>query len=190
MSQSIHTIDMLLHFAGDVESVCAFADAVGHDDIEIEDVAVAILKFKNGAIGTIEGTTTAYSSTGHPAQVQLCGTDGSIFMTDNTLTAWEFKTPRAEDKEVLAKYGAQAVSKGAGAADPKAIDYREHLRNFEDFIESLETDREPKVNGPEARRAIELIFAIYESAMNDGKRVYLPLKKTPELRGFGTAHGP
>lgn len=184
MNQSIHTIDMLLHLAGDVEAVCAFADTVGHANIEIEDVAVVILKFKNGAVGTIEGTTTAYSSTGHPAQVQLCGTDGSIFMTDNTLTAWEFKTPRAEDADIVARFGAQGVAKGAGAADPKAIDYREHLRNFEDFVASLEERRAPKVNGPEARRSIELILAIYESAMNGGKRVFLPLTKTPELRSL------
>lgn len=185
MSQSIHTIDLLLHFAGDVESVSALAGVAGHSGIEVEDVAAALLKFKNGALGTIEGTTTAYSSTGHPAQVQLCGTDGSVFLTDNTLTTWEFKQPLPEDAEVLARFGARAVTQGAGAADPRAIDFREHQRNFQDFVDSLAEGRPPQVNGPEARRAIELILAIYESALNGGRRVDLPLPQTPRFRALG-----
>jgi predicted dehydrogenase len=184
MSQAIHTIDMLLHFAGDVESVCALAECVAHKNIEVEDIAVAILKFKNGAMGTIEGTTTAYSPTGHPAQVQLCGTDGSIFLADNTLTAWDFKVPRDEDRQIQERFGATAGAAGAGAADPKAIDYREHRRNFEDFVASIEEGREPSISGAESRRAIELILAIYESAMNGGARVHLPLKKSPKLRSL------
>ena len=182
MTQGIHTIDMLLHFAGDIESVSAYADTATHSGIEIEDVAVATLKFKNGAIGTIEGTTSAYSKTGHPAQVQLCGSKGSIFLSDNTLAAWDFEDPLPEDEAILAKYGAQAGAAGAGAADPKAIDYREHLRNFEDFVDALETGRPPAINGPESRRAIELILAIYDSALNEGKQVTLPLSKDPEFR--------
>ena len=187
MNQSIHTIDLLLHLAGDVACVHAFADCAGHGGIEVEDVATAILRFKNEAMGTIEGTTTAYSATGHPAQVQLCGTEGSIFLTDNRLTVWDFKTASADDAEIMTKYGAQAVAKGAGAADPKAIDYTEHLRNFEDFVASLDAGRLPKINGPESRRAVELILAIYESAMNNGKSVSLPLKKSPTLRSLGGA---
>lgn len=185
MSQSIHTIDMLLHFAGDVESVCAFADCAAHENIEVEDISVAILQFANGAMGTVEGTTTAYSATGHPAQVQLCGTDGSIFLADNTLTAWDFKEPRDEDRQILERFGATAGARGAGAADPKAIDYREHRRNFEDFIASIEEGRDPSISGSESRRAIEVILAIYQSAMNGGERVKLPLKKSPKLRSLG-----
>lgn len=173
MNQSIHTIDMLLHLAGDVASVSAHAKTAAHQGIEVEDLAVAMLTFKNGALGTIEGTTTAYSKTGHPAQVQLCGSEGSIFLTDNTLTAWDFKNPLPDDEQILARYGAKADAAGAGAADPGAIDYREHLRNFEDFIDALETGREPKISPPEARRAIQLIEAIYQSARNGGAPVEL-----------------
>lgn len=184
MNQGIHTIDMLLHFAGDVESVCAFAETAGHSGIEVEDLAVASLKFRNGALGTIEGTTTAWSASGHPAQVQLCGTEGSIFMTDNTLTAWEFREPRDDDPAILAQFGRKTGGGGAGAANPSAIDYREHLRNFEDFVASLDAGRTPKLNGRESRRAIELILAIYESALHGGRRVNLPLTKSPATRSL------
>jgi len=185
MNQSIHTIDLLLYFAGDVESVCAFAGCSAHANIEVEDIAVAVLKFKNGAMGTIEGTTTAYSPTGHPAQVQLCGTDGSIFLSDNTLTAWDFMQPRDTDRAVLERHGARAGAQGVGAADPKAIDYVEHLRNFEDFVASLESGAMPRISGPESRRAIEVILAIYASALDEGKRVHLPLSESPRLRSLG-----
>lgn len=184
MSQAIHTIDLLLRFAGDVESVCAFADSAAHTGIEIEDVATAILKFRNGAIGTIEGTTAAYSKAGHAAQVQLCGTQGSIFLADNKLTAWDFAEPLPEDAEILRQFGASGSAPGAGAADPAAIDYREHLRNFEDFVASLETGARPRVDGAESRRAIELILAIYQSAQSSGARVALPLPRSPDLRAF------
>ncbi|EDY81726.1 Oxidoreductase family, NAD-binding Rossmann fold protein [Verrucomicrobiia bacterium DG1235] len=175
MNQSIHHIDMLLHFAGDVESVSAYMQTATHSGIEVEDLAVATLKFKNGALGTIEGTTTAYSKTGHPARVELCGSTGSIFLSDNTLTAWDFETERPEDAQILATYGPQAAATGgAGAADPTAIDYREHLRNFQDFLHALDTGAQPQVNAPESRRAIALIEAIYQSAKNNGTPVTLP----------------
>lgn len=173
MNQSIHHIDMLLYFAGDVESVSAYMSTATHSGIEVEDLAVASLKFKNGALGTIEGTTTAYSKTGHPARVELCGSTGSIFLSDNTLSVWDFENETEEDQEILAKYGANATAGGAGAADPSAIDYREHLRNFQDFTSALREGRAPSVDGPEARRAIALIEAIYQSARNGGACVKL-----------------
>lgn len=173
MNQSIHTIDMLLHFAGDVESVSAYMKTATHQGIEVEDLAVATLKFKNGALGTIEGTTTAYSKTGHPAQVQLCGSSGSIFLTDETLTVWDFENELPQDQEIVAKYGTNSPKGGAGAADPGAIDYRQHLRNFENFTAALAAGTEPAIDGPESRRAIALIEAIYKSARQDGQPVTL-----------------
>ena len=78
INQSIHTIDLLYYLAGDVESVCAFADLAIHDRIEVEDNAVAILRFRNGALGVIEGSTSCYSPTGNPAEVHMCGSGGSV----------------------------------------------------------------------------------------------------------------
>ncbi len=64
-------------------------------------------------------------------------------------------------------------AKGIGANDPKAIDYTSHMLNFEDVVRAIEAGESPSVDGQEARRAVALICAIYESARNDGKKVFL-----------------
>ena len=93
MNQSIHTIDLLYHLAGEVASVGAYADRAIHKRIETEDNAVAIVKFKCGALGVIECSTACFSPTGHPADVLLCGADGSLFMRDRSVVVWDFRQP-------------------------------------------------------------------------------------------------
>jgi predicted dehydrogenase len=184
MNQSIHTVDLLYYLAGDVEWVCAFADRAIHERIETEDNAVAILKFKNGAMGVIQGSTACYSPGGHPAEVHMCGSEGSIFLRDDRLAVWEFKKGRSTDKKILAKYGAQSRTGGAGAADPAAISFKEHQRNFEDAVQALKKGTRPLIDGPEGRKSVEIILAIYRSALTGGKPVRLPLKRTPIRKPF------
>jgi predicted dehydrogenase len=184
MNQSIHTIDLLYYFAGDLEWVCAFADRSIHKRIEVEDNAVAILKFKNGAMGVIEGSTACYSPSGHPAEIHLCGSDGSIFMRDNSFTVWDFKKKKPSDERIRQKFRAEDGEAGAGAADPKAISFEGHQRNFEDAVRALKTGKKPLVDGPEGRKSIEIILAIYRSALAGGKPVELPLKRTPVRKSF------
>ncbi len=184
MNQSIHTIDQLYYLVGEVESVCAFARRAAHERIEVEDVAVAVLRFKNGALGVIEGSTACFSNTGHGAEVHVCGSEGSIFMKDKGITAWDFKHPLPGDAEILKKYGAQAGAAGVGAADPKAIHFEDHQNVFEDAAGAIREKREPAVNGEQGRKSVEIILAIYASALAGGKPVTLPLEKTPELKAF------
>ena len=184
MNQSIHTIDLLYHLAGDVATVSAFADRSIHERIEVEDIAVAIVRFQSGAVGVIEGSTACFSPTGHGAEVHLCGSHGSIFMRDNAFTAWDFKTTLPADRRVRKRFMAGADGAGAGAADPTAIDFTGHRKNFEDVVYALKTRGQPLVDGPEARKSIEIILAIYQSALKGGKPVALPLKKTPVRRSF------
>jgi len=183
INQSIHTIDLLTYLAGDVEWVCGFADRRSHERIEAEDNAVAILKFKSGALGVIEGSTACYAPAGNPAEVHLCGSDGSIFMQDNSFTVWEFRRPRPSDKRIREKF-APAGTPGAGAADPAAIDFVPHQRAFEDMVKALKKGTAPMVDGPEGRKSIEIILAVYRSALSGGRPVRLPLKRTPVRRPF------
>ncbi len=167
MNQSIHAIDQLLHFAGDVRRVRASVGRVGHEGIEVEDVAVACLEFAGGALGSIEATTAAWSAHGHPAEVQLCGTRGSVFLADDRLRHWEFADASPEDvavKETLM----QSAAPGLGAADPGAIDPAMHRLNFEHFVDALHGRAPLKVGVAEARRAVRLVEAIYESAATGG----------------------
>jgi UDP-N-acetyl-2-amino-2-deoxyglucuronate dehydrogenase len=184
MNQAIHTIDQLYYLMGDVESVCAFAKLAAHERIEVEDVAVAILRFKNGAMGVIEGTTTAFSNTGHAAEVHVSGDAGSVFMKDKSISVWDFKNPLPGDAEILQKYGAKEGAAGVGAADPKAINFEDHQNVFEDAVKAIREKRQPAINGEQGRKSVEIILAIYESALQGGKMVSLPLKKTPDLKAF------
>ena len=170
MNQSIHTIDALLYLAGPVASVQASTACLTHSDIEVEDTAVAIVEFANGARGVIEGSTSNWSKDGHPARVQLCGDRGSVFLADEAFEIWDFMDATPGDTEVhegMMK-GSEA---GLGANDPKAINFEGHRKNFEEVVNAIAGGREASVNAVEARKAVSLICAIYESAQDDGRKV-------------------
>lgn len=173
MNQSIHLVDQLIYLAGDVASVSASTACLAHTGIEVEDTAVAILEFKNGARGVIQGSTACWSSTGHPAEVQLCGDQGSAFLADEKFRVWDFAETAPEDETIRAEMMQGSATKGLGANDPKAINFEGHKRNFEDVVKAIREGRSPRVDGREARRAVALICAIYESARNGGAKVNL-----------------
>ena len=179
MNQSIHTIDLLQWLAGPVESIAAVADCLVHERIEVEDVAVAALRFRSGALGVIQGTTAAFP--GHPCEIHISGEKGSAFWKDGRFSAWEFAEKLPEDDEVMEEFGLTGdAGRGAGSADPRALSFAGHQRQFEDLLGCLEEDRVPMVDGREARKAVEIILAVYKSAQT-GRRVKLPLKSTPKL---------
>lgn len=172
MNQAIHSIDALLHLAGPVRSVMAHTACLAHERIEVEDMAVAILEFENGARGVIEGSTCSWSHNGHPARVQICGTEGSVFLADETFEVWDFKNEQPDDaglRETLMR-GNQAA---LGANDPKAIQFHAHQRNFEEVIQAIREGRKPSTSAREARKAVALIEAIYQSAAAGGVKVCL-----------------
>lgn len=161
INQSIHAIDLLQWFMGPVESVQAFTGTIGHKRIEVEDNAVAALRFRNGAFGVIEGSTSVYP--GFLKRIEISGTKGSVILEEETLKAWDFAEGLPEDEEIRKDFGAGAET-GGGAADPAAISFEGHRRQFEEFITSLEQGRSPLVDGREAKKAVEIIQAIYTSA--------------------------
>lgn len=173
MNQSIHLIDQLIYVAGDVVSVSASMACLAHEGIEVEDTAVAILEFKSGARGVIQGSTACWSSTGHPAELHICGDQGSAFLADEKFRVWDFAERAPEDEQVHAELMQNSEVKGLGANDPSAINFEGHRRNFEDVVSAIREGRSPSVDGKEARRAVALICAIYESAKNDGAKVFL-----------------
>ena len=172
MNQGIHTIDSLLHLAGPVKSVQANTACLAHEGIEVEDIAVAILEFENGARGVIEGSTCTWSKDGHPARVQLAGTDGSVFLADEAFELWDFRQEEPEDSTIRATL-MKGQEAGLGANDPKAINFLQHQRNFEEVATAIREGREPSTSAAEARRSVALINAIYESARNNGTKVHL-----------------
>ena len=172
MNQAIHTIDALLHLAGPVRSLQAHTACMAHERIEVEDSAVALLEFENGAHGVIEGSTCAWSRTGHPSRVQLAGTEGSVFLADEAFEVWDFMHETPGDDEIRARL-MKGSAVGLGANDPAAIGFLQHQRNFEEIVRAIDEGREPSTSAGEARRSIELIEAIYQSARNGGEKIHL-----------------
>jgi predicted dehydrogenase len=179
MNQSVHTVDLLLYLAGDVKELVAFAGCLAHERIEVEDEAVAALRFCSGALGCIEGSSAA--APGLSRYVQLSGDRGTVYLTDELVTEWQFLKPEQGDAEMVARFGPKEKKAGPGATDPKAISYVPHLWQFEDVAGVIRHGGEPLVTAPSARKATELILAIYDSALHGGRLVALPLKKTPRL---------
>lgn len=171
MNQSIHAIDVLQWFMGPVHSVQAYSSVLGHKRIEVEDTAVAVLKFENGAMGVIEGSTAVYP--GFLKRIEINGTNGSVILEEEDLKEWSFKEETKADKEIKEKFTAVTDS-GGGVSDPGAISFRLHQLQFEDFIKSLSSGGTSLVEGKEGRKAVEIILAIYKSA-STGKMVKLPL---------------
>ncbi|MEQ8705745.1 MAG: Gfo/Idh/MocA family oxidoreductase [Phaeodactylibacter sp.] len=157
MNQSIHMVDLLQHLMGPVQSLFAYTDTLAHD-IEVEDTAVVGLRFANGALGQIYGSTAAYP--GQPRQLDLMGTKGTIQQVEDSLAVWAFAEARPEDEKFRADFGQAGTS---GAADPMAIQYANHARCIAEFLGSLETGTPFSVNGKEARKSVEILEAVYRS---------------------------
>lgn len=174
MNQSIHAIDLLQWFMGPVTEINGRVATLAHERIEVEDTAVATLKFANGALGVIEGTTCAYP--GFLKRIEICGSKGTILMEEESLKVWEFEDAIPEDDEIRAKYIGASTGDG-GAGDPSSLGYQGHKMEFAAFADSIRASQIPDIDGHEARKAVEIIEAIYQSAKLGGKTVTLPLVK-------------
>ena len=146
-----------------MDSVYANVATVAHN-IEVEDLATALIKFKNGALGVIEASTAIYP--GLPERLEIHGEKGTVILEGGKVKKWEF----VDKKENLA----EERETGTGASDPGAIDLTSHKIQIKDMIEAIKEDREPAITGGEGRKALEVILAIYRSAKM-GKVVKLPL---------------
>ena len=177
MNQAIHTVDLLQWLMGEVTEICALTDTLAHERIEVEDTAVATLRFASGALGVIEATTAAYP--GYLKRVEIHGSAGSASIEEEDIKTWDFAKSRAADKAIH-KAMASRKSGGGGASDPSAIGHHGHAMQFADFLKAIKTDGTPAVDGHEGRKAVEIILAIYKSAQS-GKPVKLPLKSDPVL---------
>ena len=153
MNQGIHGIDLLRYFVGSPKKISAFCKTLAHN-IEVEDTAVAVMEFESGAVGVIEGTTSVYP--GYARRLELCGTKGSIIMTENDITTW--------DVEGIEKPDFNLVKGGNNASDPNAISCMGHAKQFNDIVYAINNDVSV-ANGPEDGAAtVELILGVYEAA--------------------------
>lgn len=184
MNQGVHTVDLLQWLAGPVESVIARMATAAHERIEVEDVVVASLKFKNGAIGTLTASTACFS--GQPARIDLFGTDGSAIIEGDRLKYFHLKSGVQVTAEEASQHarsvasGGTASVKDEGATRLNAGEVKEvgavwgdaHTAQLRDFIRAIQTDGQPLIHGVEGRKPLEIILAVYESAKR-GREVVL-----------------
>jgi UDP-N-acetyl-2-amino-2-deoxyglucuronate dehydrogenase len=166
INQAIHGVDLLQWFAGMPVEVFAWTTRRVHTRIESEDTCVAALKFGSGAFGTIEASTALWP--GFSRRIEICGEHGSAVMEDDDITRWEFRVSQPEDEKIRATRESGAM--GSGAAAPMAIKFEGHLRQIQDFIDGIRDRRPFFIEGREARKAVALVRAVYDSAAS-GKPV-------------------
>jgi UDP-N-acetyl-2-amino-2-deoxyglucuronate dehydrogenase len=171
MNQAIHNVDLLYWLMGDVVSVAAHSALLAHERIEVEDTAVAVVRFQNGALGVIEAATSAYP--GLLKRTEIHGDRGSARVEQDDITLWEFLEKAPGDNEVRAGMETQTGFK-AGASDPRGITHAGHRAQLVDFLEAIDKGVKPAIDGREGRKSVEIIRAIYRSAQT-GHSVTIPL---------------
>jgi predicted dehydrogenase len=160
MAQAIHAIDLLQWYAGMPTEVFCWSTRRVHARIEAEDTASATLKFATGALGTIEASTAVWP--GWQRRLEICGEHGSVSLEDDHIARWNFREDLPGDEAIRAAQNRAAL--GSGASAPNAISFVGHQRQIQDFVDSLQAGRVPALDGPEGRKAIALVRALYASA--------------------------
>lgn len=170
MNQGIHLVDLLGWFCGEVTEVIAVTETVARE-VEVETLALALLKFANGAKGVIEATTLAYPEL--PQYLEIFGERGTLTFDTGKIRRMDLIDPtpaeRTAREQLLQLCAPRAAtsgqSKGLTAPPGTAVPVADmgHTPVVADFVAAIREDRPPVVNGREAKRSVELINAIYES---------------------------
>jgi UDP-N-acetyl-2-amino-2-deoxyglucuronate dehydrogenase len=165
MNQASHYVDLIDWIIGPIESVHAFTATLARD-IEVEDTGVISLRWRNGALGSMNVTMLTYPCN-LEASITVLGERGSVCIggvAANEIKKWEFATPDPDDDKVHdASYETTSV-RGLG-----------HSRYYDNVIRVLRGETEPETDGREGLKSLEILIAAYKSA-RDGKRVALPLE--------------
>ncbi|MBF0547094.1 MAG: Gfo/Idh/MocA family oxidoreductase [Candidatus Riflebacteria bacterium] len=165
LNQASHYVDSLYWLIGDVENVSAITATLARK-IETEDTGAAILRFRNGAIGTINVTMLAYPKN-FEGSITLLGEKGTVRISGiaiNSIEKWEFSDYDDDDKEIMANNYNPPNVYGFG-----------HSAYLHNVLDVLERKAEPETDGRSGRKSLELIHAIYRSS-REGKQISLPLK--------------
>ena len=167
MNQCIHGIDLLRWMLGEeVEEVYGVTKQQFHDYLECEDIGMAVLKFKNGAVATVEGTVNVYPQNLEET-LYLFGEDGTVKIggkSTNNIDVWNFKDEDADDQNNIGLKEETENVYGNG-----------HTSLFKDMIEAIQDDRDPYITAVDGKNALEIVLSIYKSSFS-GKSVKLPLE--------------
>ena len=161
MNQAIHNVDLLSWIMGPVTHISGFTGTLAHERIEVEDTAVACLRFANAALGIIEATTSVHP--GLPKTIAVHGDRGTVVIEQDDVLRWDLTPETPEDQAIKERF-AQKTGASGGSSNPAAISHSGHARQLADFVRAIGTGAPPAVDGREGRKAVEIILAIYRSA--------------------------
>ncbi|MEG0785411.1 MAG: Gfo/Idh/MocA family oxidoreductase [Christensenella sp.] len=177
MNQCIHNIDLLRWMMGDeIDEVCAYTDRLSHPYIDAEDLGIAIIRFKNGSYGIVEGTTNVFPNNLEET-LYLFGEKGTAKAggkSVNIIEEWRFADGIDDAERVKAEFH----------ESPKNVYGFGHTPLYADVIDAIKNNRKPYVDARAGKRALELVLAIYKSA-SEGKSVKLPIERcsTMDFKG-------
>src|SRR6266852_4962067 len=120
MNQAIHNVDLLSWMMGPVSQVAGFTGTLAHEHIEVEDTAVACLRFTNGALGVIQATTSVFP--GLPKTIAVHGERGTAVIEQDDVLRWDLTPETAEDKDIRRRF-AQKTGASGGSSNPAAISH-------------------------------------------------------------------
>ncbi len=167
MNQCIHGIDLLRWMMGEeIDEVYGVTRQQFHHYLEAEDIGMAVVKFKNGAVATIEGTTNVYPKNLEET-LYLFGENGTVKLggkSTNNIDVWDFADEGEEDQKNKGLQEATSNVYGNG-----------HTSLYADMIDAIQNNRRPYVDAYAGKNALELVLAIYKS-QKEGRPVKLPLE--------------
>ncbi len=176
MNQCIHGIDLLRWMLGEeIDTVYGVTRQQQHDYLECEDIGMAVLTFKNGAVATIEGTTNVFPQNLEET-LYLFGENGTVKLggkSTNNIDVWDFADESESDMENKGLEEQTSNVYGNG-----------HTSLYADVIDAVKSGRKPYIDAIAGRNALEVVLAIYKSAA-EGRPVKLPLKECASVDFVG-----
>src|SRR5262249_11370960 len=152
-------VDLLQWIMGPVTHIGGFTAMLAHERIEVEDTAVACLRFASGALGVIQATTSVHP--GLPKTIGINGDRGTVLIEQDDALRWDFDPATPEDEAIKARF-AQKTGASGGSSNPAAISHQGHARQLADFVRAIQFNDKPLVDGREGRKAVAIIEAIYQ----------------------------
>jgi predicted dehydrogenase len=175
MNQGIHYLDLLLWTMGPVVEVTGLYSTQTHQT-EVEDAALAVLRFASGAVGTVVASTAVYP--GFAQRLEISGTGGTVVIEDGEIVRCELSavggepglhTPRAPGGWPTEMHGSPAARGGgpSAAANPADLRIASHAAQISDFLHAIDEGRPPSITAEDGRAVLEVACAVYESARRD-----------------------
>ena len=187
VTQASHQLDLLLWYMGEIDTLYGIWDTFNHPQIEVDDTAAAVIRFKNGGIGTI-----LVSNSQNPAlygKVHILGDNGaSVGVQTDGGAMFIAGVSEIQEPPLNDIWTVKGEEKMLGVWEKEDIEHFNsidihyyHCVQINDFVDAIINDREPFITGLDGRRTVELITAIYQSA-SENKQLRFPIKKEKLIR--------